>query len=325
MFTQAGVLRADQLAAFETAASYWESKLTDNVTVYVRIGFADLGSNILGSATTAESSISYSQVRSLLTADRTSATDFSAVSHLQAGSSLSFIATQPNQTTRLDNDGSTNNRQLVLTTANAKALGYTNTATDASSPDATIQFSTGFDSRFAYSRVNGQVPGNQIDFITVAEHELGHALGFVSGVDNIDYCLDNAAQCGTQAGFENRSWYSTLDLFRYSAAGTLNVSVISAAAPKPYFSVDGGVTAIETFSTGDYHGDGNQASHFGGNVAALMRPTVSFGASYDASSADLLAMDAIGWNLATAVPEPASYALLLSGLTVLGWARRRRS
>jgi hypothetical protein len=56
-----------------------------------------------------------------------------------------------------------------------------------------------------------------------------------------------------------------------------------------------------------------------------MRPTISAGVSYDAMPADLLAMDAIGWDVATAVPEPASMAMLLAGLGVIGLRAQRRT
>jgi hypothetical protein len=318
----ASPMSSQQFGAFQSAAAFWQGRLTDNVTVYVNIAFDSLGSNTLGSTTWAPYQLTYGDLRSRLTADAKSATDASAVSHLQTGSSLSFLATQPDQTVRLDNNGSLNNTQLKLTSANAKALGLA-TPTDANSPDAVIKFSTGFASNFAYARVNGQVPGDKIDFVTVAEHELGHALGFISGVDTIDFCLDHAAQCGTASGFDNEVSYSALDLFRYSAPGVLNVAV--GGDPKPYFSVDGGATSILSFSTGQFHGDGSQASHFSSGATVLMGPFVPYGQSYDATAADLTAMDAIGWNLsAAAVPEPQTYALLLSGLAAIGWARRRR-
>lgn len=85
----------------------------------------------------------------------------------------------------------------------------------------------------------------------------------------------------------------------------------------PYFSVDGGATAIQSFATGVAHGDGSQASHFAPGSLALMRPAVASGQSYDATAADLTALDAIGWNLATAVPEPQAWLLWLCGLAVV--------
>jgi PEP-CTERM motif len=310
-----------QLNAFQAAGSYWSSKLTDNVTVYVDIAFASLGSGILGSAGSTFTTANYSTVRSALVADATSATDTTAIASLQAGPALSFWATQGDLTSRFDNDGSVNNTLLGLTTANAKAMGL-GASTNVANPDAEITFSTNF--AFDFDRSNGITPGTY-DFLTVAQHEIGHALGFVSGVDDIDFCAgaSGATACSlpnTADRFETDWWYEPLDLFRYSAAGVMDVRV----GGSPYLSLDGGATSLAAFSTGENYGNGYQASHFGTGVVTLMRPFVGSGEFYDASAVDLQAFDAIGWNLATAVPEPATYAFMLGGLALVGAAARRR-
>ena len=322
VFTDVGATKMTdaQLAGFQTAAAYWSSKLTDNVTLYVNISFANLGTNILGGTSSNFTSYNYSSIRNALTSDATSSLDASAVAHLQSGPALSFLATQGDLSSRFDNDGSTNNTLLGITTANAKAMGLS-ANTSVLNPDASIEFATGFANQFVYTRDNG-VPSNKLDFITVAEHEIGHLLGFTSGVDDIDFCAGPNNGCGlpnTVNRFEGDWWYEPLDLFRYSAPGQMDVRV----GGNPYFSVDGGATGIEYFSTGEEHGDGWQASHFGPNSNTLMRAFVGYGESYDASYADLAALDVIGWNVA-AVPEPETYALMLAGLGVVGWAARRR-
>ncbi len=315
-------MSAEQLGAFQTAANYWSGTLTDNVTVYLNISFSDLGSNVLGSTRSEQTVVSYSSLRSHLSTDAKSGLDAAAVASLPAGTAASFWATQGDLTNRFDNDGSANNRSLIINTANAKAIGL-NLGPNLGALDATISFANAFAGQFAYTRVNGHVPAGKIDFTTVAEHEIGHALGFVSGVDTVDDCVSRAAQCGLSGlpnEFEDSAVYSPLDMFRYSAAGKRDLTV----GGSPYFSVDGGQTAIQSFSTGSAHGNGEQASHFGTSVITLMRPFVVAGQSYDATASDLMAFDAIGWDLAAAVPEPSQYALLLAGLAAIGMARRRK-
>lgn len=319
----AGGMSAQQLAGFQAAADFWSGKLTDNVTVYLDIGFNNLGQNILGSTSSTFVSTSYTNVHSALLADATSALDHTAMAHMQSGTALSFMATQGDGSSRFDNDGSGNNLYLGLTSANAKAMGF-NIPTSPQYADASIVFANAYAGDFSYSRVGG-TPGDKIDFITVAQHEIGHALGFTSGVDDIDYCMAprNGAACGlsnTADRFEGDWWYEPLDLFRYSAPGVSDVRV----GGTPYFSVDGGVTNLAYFSTGSEHGNGWQASHFAPDQLNLMRPFVGDGEFYDATDRDLAAMDAIGWNLAAPVPEPHSWAMLFAGLGLLGWSSRRR-
>jgi PEP-CTERM motif len=323
VFTDVGTtpMTAIQLAAFQAAGNYWASQLSDPVTIYMNISFAPLGPNILGSTGSNFTTITYANMRTRLTADATSANDASSVAALQAGPALSFFATQGDLSVRFDNDGSVNNTLLGITTANAKAIGL-NPGTSVATPDANIQFSSNF--AFDYDRSNGISPGTY-DFLTVAEHEIGHALGFVSGVDDIDFCAGPNNQCGlpnTPDRFENDWWYEPLDLFRFSAPGVMDVRV----GGSPYFSVNGGATSLATFSTGSSAngGNGSQASHFGTNVQRLMRPFVGAGQSYDADAVDLAAFDVIGWNLA-AVPEPSTWLLMALGLVAVGRKSLKRA
>ncbi len=303
-----------QFSALRSAADLWQARLKDDVTVYLGVSFADLGSNVLGDASNRNQAFGYDAVRERLKADRTSAIDERAVASLPRAPSLRFRATQPDGSVRLDDDGSDNNTQLWLSTANARALGLEAPAS-IGSPDAHLRFANAFAGSFAYSRAAG-IGAGQTDFITVAEHEIGHALGFMSGVDDIAFCRSSPDRCGNLQSFDNNPWYSVLDLYRYGAPGERDLSV----GASTYFSVDGGASAIQPFS----NGVAAQAAHFSGAALTLMHPYIVSGVSYDAAEADLVALDAIGWNLANPVPEPGTSALLLGGLALLGGAARRR-
>jgi len=259
-----------------------------------------------------------------LVSDATSASDQSAVSHLPAlnfGTYLSFL-TQKNTeggstAVSLDNDtflngaSSNNNAYLDITTANAKALGWV--APDAAAEDAAITFSSAFSWDFDSS--DGVGAGLQ-DFVGVAIHEIGHALGFVSGVDTVDYCITN------RINLDPYAVYSVLDLYRYSAAGTHNL----AAGANSYFSLDGGVTSLGGFSTGVYNGDGRQASHWKDNLGlGIMDPTANPAGQINMpSELDLLVFDVIGWDRVSPVPEPGG-AFGMLGLFASGLLLRRRS
>jgi hypothetical protein len=131
--------------------------------------------------------------------------------------------------------------------------------------------------------------------VGIAAHEIGHALGFMSGVDILD--TNGSSQYYNDNQF---SYVSPLDLFRYSA-DSKNVGAIDWTADNraKYFSIDGGVTKIADFSTGETFGDSRQAGHWKDNLGlGILDPTIAPGELLTVSENDKKALDAIGWNRA---------------------------
>jgi hypothetical protein len=358
------------LAGFQAAANFWASKLKDNVTVNLNIGFAPLAPKVIGQTSMNTAAVYTSDVYAALVADRSTPLDDAAVASLQplstvasgtyAGESqltMTVNRTQAASTyysdkaTRVDSDGSGNNVALEVTTANLKALGFT--TGDPTAADASITFSSSF--AFDFDPTNGISKG-KIDFVGVAIHEIGHALGFVSGVDTYDaYTKNVAAGAVTKQGvLDPYAIGSTLDLYRYSAAGTLDWSTSAAAK---YFSIDGGATAYNGnsyFSLGAYNGNKAQASHWlapplnscTAAFVGIMNPYACPGRMGVVTTNDLAALDAIGWDVDASafntpggsfttaqafgklavhsVPEPATWVQLLLGFGVFGLFARRR-
>jgi hypothetical protein len=305
--------------AILVAESRWSSLFTDNVTINITIGTGALGSGVIASTGSTQALYAYSNVRSALVADAKSATDATAVANLQAGPNFAELINYTSNnsgsaTPYLDNTGA-NTQNIRMSNANAKALGiYTGLST---ATDASMTFSNTL--AFDFDPSNGITSG-QLDFVGVVTHELGHSMGFISGVDLLDA---NATGAFADNAF---TYVSTLDLFRYSAASTAAHAIDWTAGPGvKYFSLNGGVTAGAQFATGVTQGDGRQASHFKDNLGlGIMDPTLSFGEQGVITSNDITAFDAIGWDVA-AVPELSTYAMFGLGLVAMGWARRRQT
>lgn len=372
---------------FRAAADFWQSMISTDVNVNLRVGFSTTGfasPNIIGStASTAFIGVDVQDVYDQLAATGNSQLDAIAAQHMSplyaaaayydpsvtvgavgaitqkakangqgvvqnpraanplnggAANGLNGIETASNR--EYDADGSRNNQDLRVNSSVLKALGYilpdsaysaANRDANGHGVDGTVRFNSAFN--FDFDPRNGVDPG-KIDFIGTAIHEIGHALGFVSGVDLYDGNTNIAANLDTLQGL-----MSTLDLFRYSddvnnlAPGTgqaLDWSVGNSATAldnlngRPFFSFDGvskGLSAYGGdsgyFSTGQTNGDGRQASHWMdtpyaalpgngvgtqclapiGGSRGILDPTFAGCEVGRITSLDLAAFDAMGWNI----------------------------
>ena len=309
---EAGTSQA-AINGFTQAGNLWSNILTDNATINIDIAFKSLSGNVIGNAEYTRETVSYTDFRNALTADATSSDDATAIANLPTGSSfnlwINLTGDNPNGagslTPYLDNDGSDNNSTIRLTTANMKAIGLSTTQTS----DASISFNTNVS--FDFDRSDG-ISAGSYDFVGMAAHEIGHALGFISGVNILDHNPNHPSN--------NLTYVSSLDLFRFSAdsynqgKGTLDWT---ADTREKYFSLDGGTTVVvaDAFSTGVNYGDGYDPGHWKDNSnLGLLDPTAGTGELLSISSLDIQAVDVIGWN--AAVPEPLT---ILGAMTAFGF------
>lgn len=285
---------------FEQAAAVWSSLLQDDVLISLDINFApivdtiEVDQKIIGKTVSAKLEASYTDVHTALLAEPHSESDNLAVASLDPGDSFGLLinrtANNPNgrgsSLAYVDNNSNANNQRIELTRANAKALRLVDG--DDVSADASISFNSLID--FDFDRSDG-IDAQKFDFVGVAIHEIGHVLGFSSGVDVLDRLTNFLDAFYTSV--------SPLDLFRYSAASA-DVGVIdwTASASDKYFSLDRGKTKIASFSTGINFGDGQQASHWKDQLGlGAMDPTLRNGEQLTITALDLSAFDVIGWDL----------------------------
>ena len=386
---------------FRAAANFWQSVLSSNVTVNLKVGFTATGfgnPNIIGqTSSTSLGGAPIGSVYGKLASSGTSRLDAIAVAHLSplSAGGVGVITQKPHgdgtgvlqnprtgtglelaSNREFDADGSPNNTVSRVNTSVLKALGYDLTGAY-DGYDGAITFNSAFN--FDFNPTNG-ISAGQLDFVGVAIHEIGHALGFNSGVDLYD-SFGNAP-----VNFDGEALATTLDLFRYSddvgnlapgAGQALDWSVGNSATAgndlngRPFFSFDGSTKGLSAyggdsgyFSTGQLNGDGSQASHWmdtaystlPGNSGStqclasispprgILDPTFAGCEPGVVTSLDLAAFDAMGWNVRYdvlsnigktfnsadavhglgAVPEPATWALMIGGFGLVGGALRRQ-
>ena len=276
------------LAAFERAAVQWESVFSDPITVTIVADMDTLPAGVIGQAG------SVSLIES-------GGDDFIAQMKLDAALEVddAIVASLPTAAgfSVLTPAGISLNGDMVSNKATLKAMGFVGLDGMFGAADASITFNSAFD--FDYDSSNGVSVG-QVDFETAAVHEIGHALGFTSAVDIVDFLLDTGSTPASVSA-------EPLDMFRFLFGGGNdpdNEPEFTAFArnfiPGANDAFDE-LASVHRLSTGAFTGDGNQASHWkddsltGINIG-VMDPTLGSGVAFDVAASDARALDLMGYD-----------------------------
>lgn len=289
--------------AFNKALDNWSYYLKDPILINLDLDYRSLGTGILGQTGTSGVVGDYDTLRNMLitNAGQTNTPRQNALLPLLPTSSQ-FSAYLP--------DGFSMDSEMFMTMANYHALGGTQFTDNVA---ASITFSSNF--AWDFDPSDG-IDSGKFDFIGVATHEIGHALGFISEVDYVDIILNNS-----QVATDVRP--TAFDLFRFHAPDVTDPDFDFTTTPRDlepgfddvFYYGDG---TIE-LASGAHNGDGRQASHFKDLLElGIMDPTAASGELLTITQNDLIVLEMLGWDIAdfTTVPEPATAAFLLIGAAI---------
>lgn len=298
------------------AALYGSTFTNANANVYIQYGVTGLASTLQFST-----NVSYSIFASALAAHEGDANDVTAVNSLGDLTSNSLGA----------------RNGVTLTSALAQTLGLAATAgsvgTDTSGNSCTLGAPGCYNAVETLSNAantwyyrNGSQLGGTYDIYTAVEHETDEVLGTPSCITAGGRSgVTTSVNCKNTVNGNPATGVSAADLFRWSAAGTRSY-LTTANGTLAYFSINGGTTNLAGYNNAPNGAD------YGDWDSAALRVQNAFGTPNTTGvditndgAMEIAVLNAVGYNLATATPEPGTlglFALSFAGLAAFKVRRR---
>ncbi len=282
----------EQILGFELAGDVWSQYLHDTykgedlqINIHVEIGDDLLPDEVIGGAfPTINTNFKYKDIyKALVEDDFTTATDQIVVDSLLDQKKIDLLVGE----NIVDK-----NFKMHSTTANLKALGLIKGGRQKLDGFIVMNSLNNIDSvDWNYNYLEAPQEG-ELDFLSVALHELGHSIGFISGIDYQGWKEDSVNYDGKAI-----THMTSMDLFRYSI-DSINLDINDLTFGKAaYFSIDGNVDNTLAMSTGaDYQGS-HWINSDQTNGLGIMNPTLGLAERWQISGNDLKVMDAIGWDV----------------------------
>jgi hypothetical protein len=275
--------------AFKRAAARWEALIRTQITLVLDV---DFGQTLFGSQFD-DKIVSTTDAQALGGNSLYPAIRASLISAADTPAKTALYNSLPAKAAPTDIDSSAG---MTASSATLRALGVINQAADPDmessnfGPPPAIGLNSKFD--FDFDPGDGIDPG-KLDFESIALHEIGHVLGFVSfvGQQEMDSSVDT----------ELSIW----DLFRvrpadinkdFAAAGR-----VTSSGGEQSFYAGGGPLALSTGRPDGTGGDGSHAAHWkddklSGQYIGVMDPTIEPGEHQFITDSDIDVLDAIGYR-----------------------------
>lgn len=271
------------------AISKWQNLLLDPKNIKIKIELAALDGSAIAQARPVYIDASYTDTRNALLLDAKTIFDKKMTEKLSDKNQYSRLINGTSESVILGSKYTQKSMShIALTRANAKALNIVDASSD--EIDGLIVID---------NKKIERITNKAINLESIIFHEIAHILGFVSGINILDYYAFFNESKSPQENFEK---YTTLlDFTRCSTESAKEDADLdwTTGNAEKHFSIEKGCPSYsrtnDAWSKGTYLGDGFEAEHWRNSSGlGFMMPSTDQKTSIGAL--DIIAFDVIGWD-----------------------------